>query len=257
MCRPRDKEAAGVTLVETLIVIGVLGVLIALLLPAMRGARSAAGASVSLGNLSTLGQALEVYAGSNRGQFPYPPQTSQRTSSSGPLFGPVYSSPSPTPATAKVFFAPIFRMERYWPMVMHDAAPWDQHYGAWLSPGLDISPGRAPLWERVPEVSYRYSHSFVASSRVWRGEPGVTWDDVGPQLMSSVAHPSSKVVMYDGVRAYLGASPDRSAPRPVLFADSSASLRQDAKARAPGENSLTGRSRLYHDTANGILGVDF
>lgn len=117
--------------------------------------------------------------------------------------------------------------------------------------------GDEPIWERVPAVSYRYSHSLVASHRVWSGSPGATWDDVGPQQVSAVAHPSAKVVMYDADRAYLGMPARVADARPLLFVDGSASLRLDSDARAPAINALTGSSRYFHDTANGIHGADF
>lgn len=252
------RQPRAITLVETLLVIGVIGILIGLLAPALRGARSSAGATASLANLAGIGRSLEVYAGANRMRAPFPPRAEDASSlGNGPMFGPVFHTPERSPDAARNFFAPVFRMDRIWPTVMHDAAPWEAHYATWLSPGLHVPDGEEPIWERAPSVSYRYSNSFVASPRVWSGQPGATWDDVGPQLMSSVAHPSVKVVMYDADRSYMGRAATPTDARPLLFVDGSASLRLDRDARAPAKNALTDSARRYHDTPDGIFGADF
>jgi len=252
----------AVTLVEVLLVIGIIGILIGLLAPALRGARASAGATGSLANLSGIGKSLEIYAQANRMRYPYPPRDGSRQSStgSGPMFGPVHMKPRTDPKDDSVlFFAPIFSMDRNWPALMHDVAPWEEHYASWLSPGREIPPGDGPLWRRISatSLSYRYSNSFVAKPRVWSGAPGVTWDDIGPQMVTNVAHPSAKVVMYDADRSYLAKAPTASDLRPLLFVDDSARLRLDSDARAPAENPLNESRRRYHDTARGILGVDF
>lgn len=61
------------TLVELLVVIGVISVLIAILLPALNKAREAAKGVACLSNLRQLGQALTLYAGANRMHYPRSP----------------------------------------------------------------------------------------------------------------------------------------------------------------------------------------
>jgi prepilin-type processing-associated H-X9-DG protein/prepilin-type N-terminal cleavage/methylation domain-containing protein len=58
------------TLVELLVVIGIITVLIALLLPALNSAREHARSAKCLSNLRQLGQATYIYAQSNQGFFP-------------------------------------------------------------------------------------------------------------------------------------------------------------------------------------------
>src|SRR5438874_8539928 len=58
------------TLVELLVVIGIIAVLISVLLPALKMAREQALSAQCLANLRQCGQALYMYANQNRGFFP-------------------------------------------------------------------------------------------------------------------------------------------------------------------------------------------
>jgi prepilin-type N-terminal cleavage/methylation domain-containing protein/prepilin-type processing-associated H-X9-DG protein len=64
-----SRPRRGFTLVELLVVIGIIGTLVALLLPALSSARSAANASGSANNLSSFGRGFEVYASGNDGAY--------------------------------------------------------------------------------------------------------------------------------------------------------------------------------------------
>src|ERR1700733_2732769 len=67
----RTKNVAGFTLVELLVVIGIIALLISILLPALNKAREEANNIKCQSNLRTIGQAIYVYAAANNGTMPY------------------------------------------------------------------------------------------------------------------------------------------------------------------------------------------
>src|SRR5207248_11496841 len=64
------RRRGGFTLVELLVVIGIIALLIAILLPVMSRAREQSNRTACLSNLRSLGQAMDLYSNAHKDRLP-------------------------------------------------------------------------------------------------------------------------------------------------------------------------------------------
>lgn len=238
----------GFSLVEFLVVVGVVGILIALAVPVISRAFSRSHETVCLANLKGLGATMEAYLQAYNLRYPWTtPGSPLHTGPQGFISGWDWSQHS-----------------HLWPgLLCEKVASWQEDYPTWVCPTAPRREGEpwapAEPFGDLYGPSYRYSNSFVADPRLW--QPGGAAD---PSLLravgsAEVSRPALKVLMFDGEMAHLpvGSPEDAHDLRPMLFADGHAKVRRVSEATPGFVNPLTERSRRLHDTPSGVRGNDY
>jgi prepilin-type N-terminal cleavage/methylation domain-containing protein len=272
-----QRSMPGFTLLELLVVIGIIGVLVAIIAPALRGTRSAALQTVALANVRSVGQVMQLYSGEHdrnpfRGLGEYPGEMTQ-----------IFPDFEPEPYAASYFWYPRgvliattghFEQAWLWPSIVVPLSEWPEHWETWVSPrkdrplptadDFDLS-GDNPIQD---QISIRYSNAFVARPEFFSERRGATEAEWRRLLRatrpSEVRYPSSKVMLWDDDLAY---RTDRSIERvdglldadtPMCFADGHAAARNPTGALEASDNPLSeDGARKLADTKEGILGRDY
>lgn len=254
------------SLIELLVVISIIGVLTAILLPALGSVRQASRQTLALANARSVATHFELYLDAHDGAYPFIPLTED----------------AGIPGSRAVFFAwwpkgtyigvsDPFALEWAWPATMTALAPWEETFPVWVSPGRSTDlPTEPPDFsddsdEPAEElISWRLSSAFLGDPRIWDADRPA--DDLAllrPVRRHEVRYPSSKVLLWDTHLAYLRGQPELreghwDAPTPMAFADAHAEVRNPLDAEAGVANGLRyGDDRRLHNTRNGVHGADF
>ena len=250
---PSPPPRPAFTVTVLLVSISVIAILISLLAPALRAVKVSAAEAQSLSRIRNVGMVLELATEAAGGDYPFaPPDTWLDATPDGRSHLGTFRTGDP------------WALRYAWPTLVHDVAPWREHYETWLSPGTEHDP-EAP-WRRPSGQtlwpSFEYANAFIADPRLW--SETIPEEELDPakivtaQRRSTLRSPSAKALSFDADRTYLLPQDRVRAPRAILTADGAAALRRDDDARPPVPNPLrSGEPWLYHDTRDGLAGRDF
>lgn len=228
----------GFTLVEILVVIGVIGILVALLMPALNKARQAANTTKCLANLRSLGQAMNLYVAENKGWLPGSGLTTGRhlwrsTGSTAVLNTGITKLNSPSVNECNDWAGPLARMMRLKSPALDGTDPkarflWyvndvevfkcPSYLGVMMLPGNSdfVNAGVQPAWSYVTANAFLLAPQAdwpTGSSNGFAGQvsiPGLPYwtapSGYVPKI-TKVGSPAAKVFMADGARRSRNFSP--------------------------------------------------
>jgi prepilin-type N-terminal cleavage/methylation domain-containing protein/prepilin-type processing-associated H-X9-DG protein len=162
------RHPNGFSLIELLVVIGIIGLLLGLLLPALEKAREEANTLRCTANVSQLGLALSMYSTDNHGQFPrtvYVPDAAivAGTSAAAPdPFGP--GGPQPNDVTAALFL--LVRGGNLPPKILNE--PYGDEVEDVPDPAPNLS-SRSNFTDYKKNLGYSYANPYPSTAAVAAG----------------------------------------------------------------------------------------
>jgi prepilin-type N-terminal cleavage/methylation domain-containing protein/prepilin-type processing-associated H-X9-DG protein len=173
---PRPRPA-GFTLVELMVVIGIIALLMAMLLPSLAGTRRQSRAVQCASNIRQLCTALFGYAAENKGRFPtniqfpapgdfwqYPASAGGYVSKTGPAIGSVFTCPDDVETSRRSYAMNVWASSKLDPVI------------------ASLNPKRGQLWGPTPRESSKlilFAETWVVTSPDGFGREWETWSIVG------------------------------------------------------------------------------
>ena len=177
---PRRRRGSppclGFTLVELLVVLGILATLVAIVLPALGGVRTLASAVYCRYSLGQWSKALQLYAFNNNGYIPRRGQGVQAT-------------------------AIIDRPEDWFNALPREMG--QRAYCDLVTQGQVPQPGQPSFWvcPAAEDPGGKYFFAYAMNMRL------STWLDGKPDLMETIDEPGTQVFLADGPGAYCSTLP--------------------------------------------------
>jgi len=253
------KYRYAFSLIELLVVIGIIGILLAIILPGLSGARASAMQLQSLSNLRQIYIVFEDYSSEYNDAHPF--GTGNMDLNKGGKGKGNFKLGTKGTNGIGMNFGNNWSITGDWPVIVSPIAPWGKFQKVFIDPGVDLAERPFPL------PSYVYSASFVARPQTWRENAEPKPEYLKPTFASEVRTPSQKVFLWDGDMPYLRDGLkwkgfDIDIPVPCLFRDGHAELKTPSRATDPIHNPFIkddGKlsiGRLFN-TENGVLGRDY
>lgn len=164
----KRSEYTGFTLIELLVVIAIIGLLMALLMPALEKAREQANTAKCAANLHTIGQALSIYCNENHGRYP----RTRYVEDAPPTAGTGINAPSPFESTgpqANDVSAALFllmRQEKLPPEVL--TCPYND-VNSWAPDNAATVDQRSNFTDYRQNLGYSYANPYPNAMAVSAG----------------------------------------------------------------------------------------
>lgn len=268
-----NPRANAFSLIELLVTIGIIGVLIGLLLPALSGARSSALQTVAMSNVRSVGVQFEQFA-MDEGKYP---QQDLGELPPGLDLGSEYIPEDDViisawyPGGVVIATTDYFDHDWMWPAMVAPIDEWPTYWETWISPRKD---------QELPEledigfdsdveirdmISIAYSNSFVARPDYWNGQSHEgDLSLLRPVRPHDVKFTSGKVMLWDDDLSYMTGkkTPERiqgllDAKTPMAFADGHADALLPSDAGESVQNSMNRETTKLHNTKDGVHGRDY